>query len=87
MYIKPKKSLGQNFLIDKNIHRKIIGACNFSNHDIVLEIGAGTGEFSAEVAAKVKDLYAKKTHLDKIITNIKSGKKKPKVRSKGGQFW
>jgi len=58
MHIKPKKSLGQNFLIDKNIQRKIINACNLSKEDIVLEIGSGTGELAAELSARVKKVYA-----------------------------
>lgn len=58
MYIKPKKGLGQHFLIDKNIQNKIITACEFSPSDIVLEIGAGRGELSFQIAKKVKSLYA-----------------------------
>ena len=40
--IKAKKSLGQNFLIDKNIIEKITNTANISNKTI-LEIGPGTG--------------------------------------------
>lgn len=58
MHIKPKKNLGQNFLIDKNIQRKIIAACEFKSSDIVLEIGAGRGELTALIATKVKKIYA-----------------------------
>jgi len=58
MHIKPKKSLGQNFLIDKNIQKKIIRACQLTNEDIILEIGAGLGDFSAQLAACAKKLYA-----------------------------
>lgn len=58
MYIKPKKSLGQNFLSDQNIQRKIIKACNLTDQDIVLEIGAGFGNFSVQLAPYVKKLYA-----------------------------
>ncbi len=41
--IAPKKSLGQNFLIDDNISRKIIQQLDLHDGDIVLEIGPGTG--------------------------------------------
>ncbi|MCX5698080.1 MAG: 16S rRNA (adenine(1518)-N(6)/adenine(1519)-N(6))-dimethyltransferase RsmA [Candidatus Omnitrophica bacterium] len=58
MYIKPKKSLGQNFLIDKNIQKKIIRACNLSKEDIVLEIGAGRGDLTAPLAGSAKKVYA-----------------------------
>ena len=40
---KPKKSLGQNFLIDKNIINIITNAGNITKHDAILEIGPGTG--------------------------------------------
>lgn len=38
---RPHKSLGQNFLIDKNIARKIIDALQLNYREIVLEIGFG----------------------------------------------
>jgi 16S rRNA (adenine1518-N6/adenine1519-N6)-dimethyltransferase len=58
MHKKPKKFLGQNFLIDHNIRRKIINACAFSIQDTVLEIGAGKGELSCLIAPLVKKFYA-----------------------------
>lgn len=44
--MRPRKSLGQNFLIDKNIQAKIIRVCNLNKADIVLEIGPGRGELT-----------------------------------------
>jgi len=41
--ILPKKSLGQNFLIDKNISRKIISSLDCNHDDVIIEIGCGTG--------------------------------------------
>jgi 16S rRNA (adenine1518-N6/adenine1519-N6)-dimethyltransferase len=58
MYINPKKSLGQNFLIDKNIQTKIICACDLTKDDIVLEIGAGKGDLTGELAQKARKVYA-----------------------------
>ena len=46
MDIKPKKSLGQNFLIDKNILRKIISLGKIEHSDNILEIGSGTGNLT-----------------------------------------
>ena len=43
MRIKPKQSLGQNFLIDRNVARKIVVVADFSKDDVVVEIGAGQG--------------------------------------------
>ncbi len=65
MRIKPKKSLGQNFLVDKNIRLKIIEACGFSKEDIVLEIGPGSGEMTQEIAPKVKRVLA--VEIDKNL--------------------
>jgi len=41
--LRPKKSLGQNFLTDENIARKIVSAISVTPDDRVLEIGPGTG--------------------------------------------
>ncbi len=43
-YFAPaKKSLGQNFLIDKNICRRIVAALAPTENDLILEIGPGRG--------------------------------------------
>jgi len=46
--IKPKKSLGQNFLIDNNIINKIIKSSNIKDNNIV-EIGPGTGNLTNRI--------------------------------------
>ena len=78
MIIKPKKSLGQNFLIDQNIINKISDLTKINNK-IVLEIGPGTGNLSSSILKhcpkkffaieKDKDLFLnlKKQFKDKII--------------------
>ena len=45
MFIKAKKSLGQNFLIDRNILEQIVDTVNVENKE-VLEIGPGTGNLT-----------------------------------------
>lgn len=50
-HIAPKKSLGQNFLTDRNIIRKIIAALDAQAGDSVLEIGPGEGALTNELAA------------------------------------
>ncbi len=49
--IKIKKSLGQNFLIDKNILDKIINITKIENKNI-LEIGPGTGNLTSYILKK-----------------------------------
>ena len=46
-----KKSLGQNFLIDKNIIRKILNLKNLKNKEII-EIGPGKGALTDEILKK-----------------------------------
>jgi 16S rRNA (adenine1518-N6/adenine1519-N6)-dimethyltransferase len=58
MRILPKKSLGQNFLVDKNIRSKIIAACGFRPEDTVLEIGSGKGEMTAGIAERCLRIHA-----------------------------
>jgi len=41
--IAPKKSIGQHFLHDKNISKKIVSLLDIQNNDIIIEIGPGTG--------------------------------------------
>ena len=54
--MKPKKKLGQNFLIDKNIIRKIIDTFNIKESDNVVEIGGGKGSLTEELVKIVKNL-------------------------------
>ncbi len=55
--ITAKKSLGQNFLIDKNILEKITNIININNKN-VLEIGPGTGNLTSYILKKnPKKLY------------------------------
>jgi 16S rRNA (adenine1518-N6/adenine1519-N6)-dimethyltransferase len=53
-----KKSLGQNFLIDKNALERIILEADLNSEDIVLEIGPGIGTLTRALAAKAKKVYA-----------------------------
>ena len=46
--IRAKKSLGQNFLIDKNIIDKITTTVSIANNE-VLEVGPGTGNLTKEI--------------------------------------
>jgi 16S rRNA (adenine1518-N6/adenine1519-N6)-dimethyltransferase len=54
--IPVRKSLGQNFLQDPNIIKKIINSCRLAEDDIVLEIGPGYGALTRHIAPKVGKL-------------------------------
>lgn len=49
---RAKKSLGQNFLQDANIARKIVEALDIGPEDSVVEIGPGPGALTGIIAAK-----------------------------------
>ena len=54
--IKPKKSLGQNFLINGGVYRKIVAAAEIKAGDTVVEVGPGLGtltEYLAETGAEI----------------------------------
>ena len=51
MYIKPKKSLGQNFLIDRNVLEQIVDTVEIANKE-VLEIGPGSGNLTSFILKK-----------------------------------
>jgi len=59
LFYPPKKSLGQNFLVDQNIINKIIKIGNIEKNTIVLEIGPGYGNLTqAIIGLKPKKLLA-----------------------------
>lgn len=47
-----RKSLGQNFLLDKNIITNIINSLSLSSDDVILEIGPGHGEITKALVGK-----------------------------------
>lgn len=56
MSIKPKKSLGQHFLTDKNIIEKIANAIPAQQGDRVIEIGPGTGALTGALIDRFENL-------------------------------
>lgn len=56
--LKPVKYLGQHFLKDKNIAKKIAEAVNPKPDDIIVEIGAGEGFLTEQFVGKVRKVFA-----------------------------
>ena len=52
MKIKPRKSLGQNFLTDKNIIKSIVEIGSIKKNNTILEIGPGTGNLTEFILKK-----------------------------------
>lgn len=78
----PKKHLGQNFLFDPSILRKIIEAANITPDDVIVEIGPGHGrltkmlaevskrviaiELDADLYEKLKETFAKYANIELV---------------------
>jgi 16S rRNA (adenine1518-N6/adenine1519-N6)-dimethyltransferase len=56
--VKPKRDLGQNFLIDDNILGVILGYLQCTPEDVALEIGAGLGVLTAALAGVARHVHA-----------------------------
>lgn len=66
--IQLKKSLGQNFLVDRNIIDKIIASADLMSADQVIEIGSGIGSLTQRLAEEAKEVWA--LELDKRFIGI-----------------
>ena len=66
--LKAKKSLSQNFLVDKNICKKIVNQTSIKN-EYILEIGPGYGILTDMILKKTKKIYLieKDTELSKYL--------------------
>jgi len=56
--IKPAKSLGQNFVIDANVCRKIVRTAGVISSDVALEIGPGLGSLTLALLEEAKSVIA-----------------------------
>jgi len=56
--IKPSRGLGQNFLVDEHVVKKLIAASEVTLKDVVLEIGPGVGVLTQELAKLAKKVIA-----------------------------
>jgi 16S rRNA (adenine1518-N6/adenine1519-N6)-dimethyltransferase len=70
--VTPRKSLGQNFVIDPNTIRKVIDVAGVSAGDRVLEIGAGAGSLTLGLARVTAHVTAVEIdpRLIEVLTDI-----------------
>jgi 16S rRNA (adenine1518-N6/adenine1519-N6)-dimethyltransferase len=66
--LRPRQSLGQNFLRDENISRKIVSSLNVQPHDVVLEIGPGEGALTKYLAQRARRLIV--VDIDERIISL-----------------
>jgi 16S rRNA (adenine1518-N6/adenine1519-N6)-dimethyltransferase len=57
-HLRPRKRLGQSFLHDQNIVRRIIALAELQSEDTVVEIGSGLGVMTTLIAARAKQVLA-----------------------------
>ncbi len=62
---RAKRSLGQNFLVDANLQRKIVAAVGAGPGDEVLEVGPGRGALTGHLAGRVRRLVV--VELDRAL--------------------
>ena len=63
--IRPKRDLGQNFLIDSNLLDVIARAAALTAEDVVLEVGGGLGVLSEHLAERVAHVHV--VELDRTL--------------------
>ncbi len=70
-----KRDLGQNFLVDENVLQNILKTAEVGPDDIVLEIGAGIGTLTVELAALARRVIAIELdpHLEPILEETLGG--------------
>jgi 16S rRNA (adenine1518-N6/adenine1519-N6)-dimethyltransferase len=65
--LKPSKSLGQNFVIDANVCRKIVRTAGVTSSDIALEIGPGLGSLTLALMEIAREVIA--VEIDSRLAN------------------
>jgi 16S rRNA (adenine1518-N6/adenine1519-N6)-dimethyltransferase len=66
--IKPRKRLGQSFLMEQNVIRNISAIAQVTKNDIVVEIGAGIGVLTEDLAQTAAKLIA--VELDDQLVEV-----------------
>lgn len=78
----PKRSLGQNFLLDHNLIRKLVNSAYVGPGDVVLEIGPGTGTMTEELLRRGASVIA--CELDDTLAAIV--RERFDAQAKAGRF-
>jgi len=84
-FVRAKKHLGQHFLKDGNIARKIVDSLTGDHLDAVLEIGPGTGVLTGLLAERIQNLWL--VEIDReSVDFLKTNFTVPKERIIEGDF-
>ncbi len=66
--VRPRKRLGQHFLIDGNLMRRLVSCAELDPLDCVLEVGAGTGGLTDLIAGRVRRILC--VEVDRFLCGI-----------------
>ncbi len=78
MKIKARKSLGQNFLLDKNIIKSIVNIGDVKKNNVIVEVGPGTGNLTEYILKKnPKKIFV--IEKDSNLVNLLNGKFSDKI--------
>ncbi len=64
--MRPNKSFGQNFLVDRAVLERIVEAAEVAPSDTILEVGAGTGVLTRELAKRARRVVAVELERDML---------------------
>lgn len=79
-----KKSMGQNFLVNREALDKIVAAAELSDNDTVLEIGPGVGTLTRELLQRAGRVVA--IEKDEKLGELLTQKLKPKTKNQEGEI-
>ena len=77
--MRPNKSFGQNFLIDRSVLQEIVDAAEIEATDQVLEVGSGTGVLTRELAQRARRVVAVELERDMLALLAKTTRNYPNV--------
>ncbi len=82
-----RRSLGQNFLIDHEVFDRIIAAAALQPDDLIVDIGAGTGELTERLASRagrvlaievderlvalLRDRFAERSNIEIVVADVR----------------
>lgn len=77
--MRPNKSFGQNFLIDRTVLQEIVQAAEITSDDKILEVGSGTGVLTRELARYANRVVAVEIERDMLALLAETTQPYPNV--------
>jgi 16S rRNA (adenine1518-N6/adenine1519-N6)-dimethyltransferase len=84
--MRPHKSFGQNFLIDRSVLQTIVDAAEINPDDEILEVGAGTGVLTQELARHARHVVAVEVERDMLVLLKETTSNYPNVELVAGNL-